>query len=229
MPAYTSVPGAAIGLLTAGVPAYCFGSFNDRVSPTRMSVSNVALTSNVATLTVLVLEGNIPAVGSLITVRGVPTVSGAFNVTQIALSGVTIDATSGAGTVTYALTHADVVSVAASGGAVVQTPEVGEALANGSSVAWSAPFQASQIQDGHSLLAVCSFPSLPTTATISLEEAIVNQDAEFSGDTTIATVSGGAVTLSQTTVTLSIGRFYRMKATSVTGGTLPTIVGKLLI
>ncbi len=35
MPAYTSVPGARIGLLTAGVPAYCFGSFDDRVAPTR--------------------------------------------------------------------------------------------------------------------------------------------------------------------------------------------------
>ncbi len=120
-------------------------------------------------------------------------------------------------------------TVASSGGAVVQTPEIAETLANGSSVAWSAPFQASQIQDGHSLLAVCSFPSLPTACTISIEQAIVNQDAEFSGDTTIATVAGGVATQTQATVTLSLGRFYRMKAASVSGGTLPTIIGKLLI
>lgn len=226
MPAYTSLPGAKIGLLTSGLPAYCFGGFADNVSPTRMTVSNVALTTNVATLTVQVIEGNIPAVGSLVTVTGTQSTSGLFNVSQVALTGVTIDATSGAGTITFALTHANVGTAPNSGLAVVQTPETSEAIANGSSVAWSAPFQPSQLNQGRSIKAVVSFPTIPTTGTVTLQEAIVNQDSEFSGIATVASVAGGVVTGGTADVTGTPGRFYRLNYASLAGSGL--IIGKLL-
>lgn len=126
MPNYPTNPLAAIPLALPGIPVYAFGSFNDRVSPSKMGISNVALTTNVATLTVQVYEGNIPAVGSFITVTGTQQASGAFNVANVALTGVTINATTGAGTVTFALTHANVSSVADSGLAIVPQPLVGE-------------------------------------------------------------------------------------------------------
>lgn len=229
MPPYNSAPGNPQSLLTSGVPAYCFGSFNDRVDNTKMQVTNVAITSNVATLTVAIHRGNIPAVGSLISVQGVPTSSGAFNVTQVPLTGVTIDAVTGIGTVTFALTHADVVSVASSGTARVQVPEVAEALVNGSSVAWSVPVQSAIPDQGRALKAAVSFPSIPTTATVTLQEAIFNQDSEFQDMATVASVTAGTVTGNQTTVGPTPGRFYRLHASSVTGGTSPTIIGKLLI
>ena len=126
MPNYPTNPLAAIPLALPGTPVYAFGSFNDRVSPTKMGISNVALTTNVATLTVQVYEGNIPAVGSLITVQGTQNSAGLFNVVNVALTGVTINAITGAGTVTFALTHANVGSAADSGIAIVPQPFVGE-------------------------------------------------------------------------------------------------------
>src|ERR1035438_2878575 len=118
MPAYSNNPLQAIALALPGTPVYVWGSLSDRISPTKMTVSNVALTSNVATLTVQVIEGNVPIAGQLVTVQGTQAVSGAFNVTAIAIASATINATTGAGTITYALVHANVTSAADSGLAV---------------------------------------------------------------------------------------------------------------
>lgn len=115
MPAYSNDPTVAVALALPGIPTYVWGSLNDRVSPTRMTISNIALTSNVATLTVQVIEGNVPVAGQLVTVRGTQQASGAFNVTAVAIASATINATTGAGTITFALTHADVVSHSDSG------------------------------------------------------------------------------------------------------------------
>jgi hypothetical protein len=93
-----------------------------------MLVSNVALTSNVATLTVTIVEGNLPAVGSNITVNGTVTASGAFNVTLVALTAVSISASTGQGTVSFALTHANVSSTADAGIAIVEQPIVFETV-----------------------------------------------------------------------------------------------------
>lgn len=148
MPAYSKDPSAAIALALPGTPVYAFGSLSDRVSPSRMTISNVALTANVATLTVQVIEGNIPAVGALVTVRGTQTSAGVFNVTQIALTGAAINATTGAGTITYALTNANIGSVADSGMAVAPQAIVFEAVVtNENSVAVALPMA----QDGKSI------------------------------------------------------------------------------
>ena len=70
-----------------GQPTYLFGTFNWDVSPSKMAVSNVALTSNVATITVAVIEGPIPTVGSLISVIQTQSTSGLFNVNRAPYSG----------------------------------------------------------------------------------------------------------------------------------------------
>jgi len=148
MPPYSNNPLQAIVLALPGYPVYAWGSFNDRVSPTRMTVSNVALTSNVATLTVQVIEGNVPVAGQLVTVTGTQSSSGAFNVTQVAIATATINATTGAGTITFALTHANVSSVADSGLAVAPQLAVPEAVStNGYSQAIALPMA----QDGKSI------------------------------------------------------------------------------
>lgn len=122
MAVYSDSPFQSYPMIVPGSPIYLFGGFNDKVGPTVMQVSNVALTSNVATLTVQVTSGNIPANGSFISVQGTQNTSGLFNVTNVALTGVTINATTGAGTVTFALTHANVSSTADSGQAIVPQP-----------------------------------------------------------------------------------------------------------
>lgn len=148
MPAYSNNPLQAILLALPGIPTYVWGSLNDRVSPTRMTVSNVALTSNVATLTVQVIEGNVPVAGQLVTVTGTQTASGAFNVTAVAIASATINAATGAGTITFALTHANVSSTADSGLAVAPQIVAPEAVTtNENSAAVALPMA----QDGKSI------------------------------------------------------------------------------
>ena len=188
----------------------------------------MALASDVATLTVNINDGNIPAVGSLVSVSGTTTGAGEFNVSNVALTGVTLDET-GAGTVTFALVEADVAPTPDGGIAIVPQPEVGETLVNGASVAVGLPYGVinCNTETTQSVTAIVSFPSLPTTATISLQGAIVDKDSDYQTLGTVATVAGGT----QTAAFLNyIGKFnfYRLLAASVTGGT-PTIVGKILI
>ena len=197
MPSYSiSSFAPAPKLLTAGWPEFLFGKLPVDVAPTKMRISNVAITSNVATLTVLVIAGNIPTVGSLISVQGVQTASLAFNVSSVALTGVTIDATSGAGTVTYALTHADVTSVAAAGLAKVPQPLQFEALANGSSIPCCPPVNDPNTDAARTFTAQVYFGSLPTTATVTVQGSLTDNDADYQNLGTVATVVGGAVTLS---------------------------------
>ena len=62
MPNYNKSPFAALPqkLILGFSLAYLFGSWNGSTSPTKMQVSNVAITTNVATLTVQIVDGNIP-------------------------------------------------------------------------------------------------------------------------------------------------------------------------
>ena len=148
MPADSNNPLQAILLALPGIQTYLWGSLSDRISPTKMTISNVALTSNVATLTVQVIEGNVPVAGQLVTVTGTQTASGAFNVTAVAIASASVNAISGAGTITYALTHANVASVADSGLAVAPQAITFEAVStNENSQACALPMA----QDGKSI------------------------------------------------------------------------------
>ena len=226
MPTYQSTPAQkVIPMLTPGNPSYAFGSLNTLVPTTLMQVTNVALTSNVATLTVQVREGNIPAVGSLITVRGTSNSSGAFNVSNVALASVSITASTGIGTVTFALTHADVGSAAAAGQAFVPVPEVAESLVQGTKS------QAFAIQNvlgkGYGISWAYTCPSVPSTISIQLEGAINDNDSEYTLIGVAQTTTSGYNEFFASVPELV--NFVRLNPTVVTGGTLPTIVGKLLL
>lgn len=229
MPAYANNPFTPAKFLAKGVATYLFGSYNFHQADTQMYVSNVALTSNVATLTVQIYGGEVPIVGALISVRQTASTSGLFNVSRVPLTGVTIDLTTGAGTVTFALTHADVVSVANTGSAVVEVPEVGEALANGASiaVAIAAPEGDSQF----TVPLAVTFPGnvLPTAATVNLQGALRNVDSEFTNvSSPVAVVAGTAWTTGPfSQVTLQRGYWYRVNVSGVTAGSATGIVVKL--
>jgi hypothetical protein len=63
MPAYVDSPITPSTILIKGVNCYLWGSYNYKQGNTQMNVSQVALNSNVATLTVQIVAGEIP-VGS---------------------------------------------------------------------------------------------------------------------------------------------------------------------
>jgi len=230
MPAYNASPfAAAPEKLTPGKPAYVLGSWNNQTSPTKFLINKVALTSNVATITGVIVDGNVPVVGALITVTKCPT-NTEFNVTNIAVASVTI-ASDGTGTITYACTRADVAAVASSGIAIIPQPEVAEALVAGASLAVGLPYSEPSGDSGEmaiSVTAIVTFPSLPTSVTVSLQGAVQNIDGEYQTVGTCGTVSGGAATLRYLNYSGKFN-FYRLLVGTVTGGSSPTIIGKILV
>jgi hypothetical protein len=213
-------------LLVAQWPTYLLGSFPADVAPTRFQIADVALASNVATVTGTVIEGNIPAVGSLISIRGTQSGSGEFNVTNAAITAVSINATSGQGTISFALTGANLSITADSGLAIIPQPEAGEAIANGASVAAASPFNDSKTDGARTYQAQITFPTIPTACTVALQISEVDQDSQYSTVGTVATVSGGAVTQSQAQFTLTTARFLRFLVSGLSG--TGTVAAKLL-
>lgn len=232
MPSYQTTPfKASPALLVAGSPQYVWGSYNDKTGPTFGYVISDSAVTTTGTVTFRITQGNVPIVGALISVVGTSNASGNFNVTNATILTVT---TTDAGicTVTYAITSSSVaVGTADSGQVLVPQTEVGETLANGSSVPVAMPFGNTTYNLNQGLTVVVSFPSFPTTAVVVLQQAVKDIDSEYATVATVATVTGGVVTAagSQITVDPTLGRFFRFNVSNVTGGTNPTIIAKLLM
>jgi hypothetical protein len=224
MPAWTDSPFVKVKGLTPGRPAYSAGSKNQSLSPGKFYVTQVSVLTNVVTLTVQQVAGNVPAVGDLITVRGLPLA--AMNVSDTALTGVTINADTGIGTLTYAATTPDLAATPSGGQVVAAVPVVAEV---------STPNQAYQAfaiprtslpgrQNGTRITLTVSHPSAPASIKYNLQVAINNVDAEY--------VSlGSDLTADGTTffTTSAVYNFVRFKDTGSSGGTLPTVIAKLLM
>ena len=118
MPAFQNSPFAPPVLHMKGVPTYLWGSYDPRVGNTRAYVTNTVLATDVATVTLQILDGPMPVVGAPISIINSTNGGGAFNVNRAIITAVSINAGTGAGTVTFALTHADI-STAADGGSVI--------------------------------------------------------------------------------------------------------------
>ena len=209
-----------------GLPAYSAGSFAIGVSPTKFFVTSVAIAANVVTLGVRQVEGNIPAVGQLITVTGTVAGTAAVNVTRTALTGVSITPATGVGTVTYAATAANLSTTPDGGIAMVDVPEVGEALAVQKYLQLALPQPAgAALTAGHVVTWSWGTPSVPTTIAIQLEGAVDDVDAQYAIIGTSQTTTTGTIVGN---VPLTV-RFVRINVTATTGGTLPTLWAKILI
>ncbi|MBA0085894.1 MAG: hypothetical protein HRJ53_12925, partial [Acidobacteria bacterium Pan2503] len=124
MPAYTNNPPTRRGI-TAGLPAYSAGSFPVGQQPARMWVTSLAVAANVVTAGVKMVEGNTPAVGALATVIGTVVAGAPANVTNVAITAISLNA-QGVGTITYPATTGNL-STTADGGQVIFFPaDVGE-------------------------------------------------------------------------------------------------------
>lgn len=219
-------------------PAYFFGSLNTNTDDTYLRITNVALTSNVATVTGTIYRGNIPAAGSLITIQGTKTSGGLFNVSGVALTAVSVTASTGIGTFSFALTGSNVSSTADAGMGIVPIPETSEVCANGTSVAVYVPSNELRDLGQKSITVATTFPSLPTAATVTLYTAISNTDnpVEWTQMGVVATVAGGVITVPANasanggvaTFSTPAGRFFRLVISGVSGGTNPTVISKMV-
>jgi hypothetical protein len=222
MPAYNPGPFGIRTALLPGVISYSWGSYNDRTPPTRMSIQSVAITGNVATLAVTILEGLIPVVGSLISVQGTQTATSGggsnFNVTNATVTAVSINSTTGVGTISYALTSANIATTTDSGIALVPQPIVQEAL-TGTATAGQA--FAIQSQAGgnkqHGLSWFTAYGGSPATVAALLQVSDIDQDAYYT------TVDQSTAAAGETRWIANItANFVRVKV-SGTGGTTPTV------
>jgi hypothetical protein len=229
-------------LLVQGRPEYVFGSYNDKTAPTTGNVISDSAVTTTGTLTFQILSGNIPAVGSLITVVGTANGGGNFNVTNAQiLTAVTTSA--GICTVTYAITSSTVAAGTPDGGQVIiPQPELGDILAAfpASSVPVVCPASPSQ-QSGKSLSATVKLPaqqlgvaSTLTAVTIVIQGANFDEDAQYNtiGTLTAAGTSVGGPnvydwqsgqgdtatgTLASGSVNLPNFKFYRLQVSGATG------------
>jgi hypothetical protein len=228
MPPFITVPPAITPRrgLQEGLPGYSAGSFALGQAPTRMYVTSVAVAANVVTLGVKLVEGNIPAVGNLITVTGTVVGTAAVNVTRVALTGVTITAATGIGTVTYAATAGNILTTTDGGMAIVDVPELGDTLAVQAYQQFAVPQPSGPaLETGRVVTWSWACPSAPATIALQLEGAVDDVASQYvivgSSQTTVSgTVIGN--------VPIAI-RFLRVNVTAFTGGASPTLWAKILI
>jgi len=223
VPAYVNSPFQVPRVMRKGLNTYLLGSYNDRQANTRMLISQVALATNVATVTGQIVEGEIPLVGSYISLSQTTTGSGEFNVTRALVTAASFTA-AGFGTVSYALTGANVGATADAGTAIIEVPEIGETLVAVASIPCcvASPDNETQFTVTSSVL----FPTMPTAATVVLQEAVRDVNTEYTTLGNAAVVASSAFTTGPTAqFTLTRGNFYRFLISGLTG--TGTVVAKL--
>jgi hypothetical protein len=218
MPAYQNNPFQRPVLVTKGVPCYLFGTYDFKVGNTRAALTNSALTSNVATVTVQIIEGPLPVVGGLISIVNSTAGSAVLNVNRAVITGVNINTTTNAGTITFALTNANITSVADAGTVVVEPAEVAETLVAGASI--PCVIQAPEGDSQFTVPFAVTFPTIPTAATVTLQRAIsvATVISEWTNTAAVVTVAASAYTTGPVVLaTLERGYAYRAFVSGITG------------
>ena len=230
MPSYIKSPfKPSPAVIISGTPLYLFGSFNDRTGPSIGKVlSNSVDSFNNATVTFELQSGNIPVAGSLITIAGTSNSAGVFNVTNSVIASVSSVLLTGIVTVIFSLAASAQANTADSGQVIIPQPEVGEALVNGASVPGALVSQGARLEQGRAVTAVVTFPSMPTTATVKLQQAVKDIDSEYADLATVTSVAGGVQTGGQVTLQGTLGLFLRFNVSGAAGGSSPLLVAKLI-
>ncbi len=232
-------------LVTGILPTYLFGQADSHTEPFLFNVSQVALATDIATLTVQLVGGGGgvaggvpnpgPSVGAKMGVHGTTKASGVFNVDPTTVTAVTFDPSTGAGTISYALSHADVTAIADVGQVSVQPYETGDTV-----ISSSASIPVSQVNTpdaaDNSRCFYCESSwqgTMPTTATVVLQAANIDDDSRYAvventagtlatgtvaASDLLASVAGGAVTQSGAEYRFVTSRFLRAKMLTYTGG-----------
>ena len=213
-------------LAMSGLPCYLFGSGTVDIAPTRMNISNSVEVLGTVTLTVTIVEGNIPVPGALISVVGTSNGSGAFNVTEESLTAVSINMATGVGTVSYSIGgSSNVASAADSGIAIAPQPEIGEELVNDvASIPVAAPFNDPKTSGSRVVDAVVLFPELPSAVEVYLQWAMTDDEYQYAfltdinGDPLpVAVVTGGEITKFAQQFPYVSARFYRFYVANLSG------------
>jgi len=227
MPAYDGSPNAITQMLIPGRPAYALGSLPNQ-PPCKMLITSDSVSSNVVTLTVAIMEGFIPAVGDKIYTYATSNSAGGLNqTTGIAIASVSITAATGIGTITFPLTTGNQGTTADTGYAISVPAEVVETPSPSGAYKSAAFAIQNTIGRGYGISWSYTCPSAPNSISIQLEGAISNQDSEYTLIGSAATTTSG---YNETFAQLpNLVNFVRLHLTTFSGGSSPSIIGKILL
>jgi hypothetical protein len=235
VPAWTNDPRVPIPLLTPGIWGYSAGSRPSGPN-TRMLITANAIATDVATLYVTMIEGNIPAINDTLYVYATANSAGAFNTTTgVTITGVTIVAATGVGTITYALTASTQGKTNDTGYAISVIAEVPEVSTPSTAYQALALPHITPAQAPNSSISIyVTYPSAPASISWSLQVALNNVAAEFidiiSGETTAGTFSdSGAPGSASKQLWPGAWRFCRYIDAGSSGGTNPTVIARIMI
>lgn len=223
MPAYVNSPFKTVKMLVAGHPEYLIGAWSDDVALGRGWITSVTGNGTTTTITVQLLEGNIPNVGDFISVLAA---GAAYAVTHVAISAVSITQSTGAGTISYASSYN---GTGAGGSFQVLPAETAETIASAGSLSYASTipvtpqFNDPEVNIGRTVVVVFNVVtnSLATDfPSYNLQEALRDEDSDYVNINSTAdfTLSSGITGVTAKTYTLQGGRFYRLKGTLSAGG-----------
>jgi len=185
MPPFQTVgQNTPVKLVVVGVQSYLLGSRS--IGPSfLMAITSVAVAANVVTIGVILRQGLLPntqsdLVGQKIYVSGTSTDSGGANVQGGTITAVSIDKTTGVGTISYSKVAGNQSTTPDSGQATIPVFEIGETLANGTSMAVAVPNVSGPNNNAKTITWSTSFPGgAPGAVTVTLQAAEVYKDSEF--------------------------------------------------
>lgn len=211
MPFYRNAPPESAKLIEQGWPVYLFGS--RQTVDAQLSVSSVTIASNVATVAVTSWSGPLPVVGSFASIVGTQSNSGLFNVTNLPITAVTLNATNtDIVSLSFALSNANIGVTPDVGMVNVRFAPIGEAVtsAGGASIAGSV--NTTEGRYGNVLTAQVYFPIAPSAATVALQGANRDNDADYVDIVAIPITSGRGFAQVESNF-----EFVRFNITGVTG------------
>lgn len=213
-------------LVMKGVAAYLWGKFSQQVGNSRLALTSTTLTSNVGVVSVQQIDGPIPVVGGLISILNSTNGTGVFNVNRAIITAVNINTSTGVGTISFAITNANVTTAADFGTVIVEPAEVGETI-SGSANSIACVFQAPEGDSQFTIPMAVTGSAGITAMTATLQVAIKNIDSEYTNTTTVVTKTAANTYTAGPVVqaTLQRGYCYRIAITGVTG--TGTVIGKL--
>lgn len=225
-------------------PNYLFGYREYKTDNMLFAITNVAITSDVATLTVQLESGGgptnaggigLPIVGAKMGVRGTTSNAGVFNVDPATLTATTINPATGAGTLSFALTNANIAATADTGIVVVQSAEVPDLVVAGSASApYALVFTPDESDNSRCLgLQARWTGTVPTGATVVLQGSNIDDDAQYmtignvqgnvagailTPSANLAAIASSAVTQSGAFYSFIGIKFIRAKVLTLAGG-----------
>lgn len=234
MPAYNKSPFPIRQSLLPGDIGYSWGKGSNPNDPgCRMQVTSVAITSNVATLGVKVLEGFAPIVGQLVTVQGTQTATSGgapnFNVTAASITAISGFNTgdNSTGTISFALSSSNISTTTDAGQAYAppNQPPTQESLTGtptaGLQFAVSPGPLATNGQRGVTWFT--EYSGSPSAVTANLQGSDVDQDANYT------TIDSSTNTAGESRSLANVNYNFLRVQISGSGGSSPTCAAGIAV